>query len=53
MVEQLAVGRMVHGLGAHQAAAQFGPVRVEYAWVLSPRPGESKKVSEFTIGTAF
>ncbi len=31
----------------------FGPVRVEYAWVLSPRPGESKSRLVFGLGHAF
>jgi outer membrane protein assembly factor BamA len=31
----------------------FGPVRVEYAWVLSPRPGESKSRIVFGLGHAF
>jgi outer membrane protein assembly factor BamA len=31
----------------------MGPLRFEWGWNLDPRPGESKKVAEFTIGTAF
>ncbi len=31
----------------------MGPLRFEWGWNLSPKPGESKKVAEFTIGTAF
>jgi outer membrane protein assembly complex protein YaeT len=31
----------------------FGPIRVEYAWVLSPRPGETKSRLVFGLGHAF
>lgn len=31
----------------------MGPLRFEWGWNLSPKPGESRKVAEFTIGTAF
>jgi outer membrane protein insertion porin family len=31
----------------------MGPLRFEWGWNLNPGPGESKKVMEFTIGTAF
>lgn len=31
----------------------MGPLRFEWGWNLDPKPGESKKVAEFTIGTAF
>jgi len=31
----------------------MGPLRLEWGWNLSPRPGESRRVAEFTIGTAF
>jgi outer membrane protein insertion porin family len=31
----------------------MGPLRFEWGWNLSPKPGEPRKVAEFTIGTAF
>ncbi len=31
----------------------FGPIRVEYAWVLKPQPGESKGRFVFGLGHAF
>jgi len=31
----------------------MGPLRFEWGWNLNPEPGESEKVAEFTIGTAF
>jgi len=31
----------------------MGPLRFEWGWNLKPGPGESKRVMEFTIGTAF
>ncbi|HEX8043326.1 outer membrane protein assembly factor BamA [Candidatus Deferrimicrobium sp.] len=31
----------------------MGPLRFELGWNLKPQPGESKRVMEFTIGTAF
>jgi len=31
----------------------MGPLRFEWGWNLNPEPGESKRVAEFTIGTAF
>ncbi|MGZ8450223.1 MAG: outer membrane protein assembly factor BamA [Candidatus Deferrimicrobiaceae bacterium] len=31
----------------------MGPLRFEWGWNLKPAPGESKRVMEFTIGTAF
>jgi outer membrane protein insertion porin family len=31
----------------------MGPLRFEWGWNLHPAPGESKRVAEFTIGTAF
>jgi outer membrane protein insertion porin family len=31
----------------------FGPIRVEYAWVLKPRPGEPKGRFVFGFGHAF
>ncbi|HWS16071.1 MAG TPA: outer membrane protein assembly factor BamA [Candidatus Methylomirabilis sp.] len=31
----------------------MGPLRFEWGWNLNPGPGESKRVMEFTIGTAF
>jgi len=31
----------------------FGPVRVEYAWVISPRPGEARSRLVFGLGHAF
>ncbi len=31
----------------------MGPLRFEWGWNLSPSPGESRRVAEFTIGTAF
>jgi outer membrane protein insertion porin family len=31
----------------------FGPIRVEYAWVVNPRPGESKGLFVFGLGHAF
>ncbi len=31
----------------------MGPLRFEWGWNLSPAPGEPKRVTEFTIGTAF
>jgi outer membrane protein insertion porin family len=31
----------------------MGPLRFEWGWNLNPEPGESRRVAEFTIGTAF
>jgi len=31
----------------------FGPIRLEYAWVLKPKPGESKSRFVFGLGHAF
>lgn len=31
----------------------MGPLRFEWGWNLDPKPGEEKRVAEFTIGTAF
>jgi len=31
----------------------FGPIRLEYAWVLDPQPGESKSRVVFGLGHAF
>jgi outer membrane protein insertion porin family len=31
----------------------MGPLRFEWGWNLRPAPGESRRVAEFTIGTAF
>ncbi len=31
----------------------MGPLRLEWGWNLNPQQGESKRVAEFTIGTAF
>jgi outer membrane protein insertion porin family len=31
----------------------MGPLRFEWGWNLNPAPGEAKRVTEFTIGTAF
>jgi outer membrane protein assembly factor BamA len=31
----------------------FGPVRLEYAWVVSPQPGEAKGRFVFGLGHAF
>jgi len=31
----------------------MGPLRFEWGWNLRPDPGESRRVAEFTIGTAF
>jgi outer membrane protein insertion porin family len=31
----------------------MGPLRFEWGWNLHPAPGESRRVAEFTIGTAF
>lgn len=31
----------------------MGPLRFEWGWNLNPKDGESKRVMEFTIGTAF
>jgi outer membrane protein insertion porin family len=31
----------------------FGPIRLEYAWVLKPRPGETKSRFVFGLGHAF
>jgi outer membrane protein assembly factor BamA len=31
----------------------MGPLRFEWGWNLNPKPGERKRVMEFTIGTAF
>jgi outer membrane protein assembly factor BamA len=31
----------------------FGPIRVEYAWVVNPRPDESKSRFVFGLGHAF
>lgn len=31
----------------------MGPLRLEWGWNLNPKPGESRRVAEFTIGTVF
>ena len=31
----------------------MGPLRFEWGWNLHPAPGESRRVAEFTVGTAF
>lgn len=31
----------------------MGPLRLEWGWNLNPKPGEGRRVVEFTIGTAF
>jgi outer membrane protein insertion porin family len=44
--------RKAAGLGVRWYSP-MGPLRFEWGWNLSPKPGESRKVAEFTIGTAF
>jgi len=44
--------RFAAGLGLRWYSP-MGPLRFEWGWNLNPEPGESKRVAEFTIGTAF
>jgi len=44
--------RYAYGAGVRWYSP-MGPLRFEWGWNLKPGPGESKRVMEFTIGTAF
>jgi outer membrane protein insertion porin family len=44
--------RYATGLGIRWYSP-MGPLRFEWGWNLRPYPGESRRVAEFTIGTAF
>ncbi|MGZ8447946.1 MAG: outer membrane protein assembly factor BamA, partial [Candidatus Deferrimicrobiaceae bacterium] len=44
--------RYAYGTGVRWYSP-MGPLRFEWGWNLKPGPGESKRVMEFTIGTAF
>jgi outer membrane protein insertion porin family len=44
--------RYAYGAGVRWYSP-MGPLRFELGWNLNPGPGESKRVMEFTIGTAF
>jgi len=44
--------RYAYGAGVRWYSP-MGPLRFEWGWNLRPGPGESKRVMEFTIGTAF
>jgi outer membrane protein insertion porin family len=44
--------RYAYGAGVRWYSP-MGPLRFELGWNLKPGPGESKRVMEFTIGTAF
>ena len=44
--------RYAYGAGVRWYSP-MGPLRFEWGWNLNPGPGESKRVMEFTIGTAF
>ncbi len=44
--------RYAYGAGVRWYSP-MGPLRFEWGWNLNPGVGESKRVMEFTIGTAF
>ncbi len=51
---QMQPGHLRHSAGAGlRYVFAFGPVRLEYAWVIDPRPGEARGRVVFALGHAF
>ena len=54
LARQLRPGSLRHSAGAGlRYVFPFGPLRLEYAWVIDPRPGEARGRVVFALGHAF
>ena len=54
LTSDLALGSLRHSAGGGlRLMMPFGPVRLEYAWVLDPKGGENRSRWVFSLGHAF